>query len=126
MRWLEQPGMQAGTQGEETACVSVGLVDMEEARTRLTRQLSLALQPNQPSEVHLFSLGFAKISDLALALNCTESALALIGRIARDGPNPMFELLEHNLVGWLRLAGGVPIAMVAAEDLSPGLWIREV
>ena len=129
MRWLEQPGMQVGSQGEETAYLSVGLVDME-ARTRLTRrltrQLSLALQPNQPSEVHLSSLGFAKISDLALALNCTESALALIGRIARDGPNPMFELLEHNLVGWLRLAGGVRIAMVAAEDLSPRLWIREV
>ena len=59
MRWLEQPGMQVGSQGEETAYRSVGLVDMEE-RTRLTRlimrQLSLALQPNQPSEVHLSSL----------------------------------------------------------------------
>ena len=120
MRWLEDPSM-AGVVGDmSVALLALGHEVAGEPRhgDALVQRMAAELRLENPlGTVQLNSLGFASVADLAAVVGCTQSAVALVGRIASCNEQPLFEILEHRLILWIRAAGGVPLAVVRVEDL---------
>ena len=104
---------------------AVGLPS-EEARAELVQQLAATLRTRHRGVAQVNSLGFAGVADLANELGYPEGVVALIGRLASHNQRPLFDVLEHGSTHWVRLAGGVPLALVNVAELrEDGRWVRD-
>ena len=90
----------------------------------LVDRLFRLFQPGYSGGFAVNSLGFANATDLAAVFN--EEDLDQVVQLVQAGRLPAFEALAYRSEVWIRRSGGVPLAIVCANDIPcDGSWVRE-